>query len=139
VVFSVFAFRYAQWIDWPPRPGPDHALSGLREQAGTLRELSVYEMPGGLLDHLYVAKLRLSQDSLPELVRSLELAPVPEAEIHESFWTAPAAYWWRPPRTGRFYASPGFSLTERGWDGDSYLLLQSPADDALWIWQRSNF
>ena len=140
LAIGIFGLRYAQWLDWPARHAlPDHALFDLRKHAEKISELSVYEMPAGLLDHLYVARFRAAPGFLPELIGLLELEPVPESQIHEAFWTAPGAYWWDPPRGGRFHASRGFSLSSRGPDGDYYLLLQTPGDDEVWAWQRSNF
>ena len=99
----------------------------------------MYEMPAGLLDHNYTGRLRADPDLLPELIASLELEPVPEEDIPEAFWTAPGAYWWQPPASGRFFATPGFSVTERGPDGNLFLFMEVPGDDLLWFWLRSNF
>jgi hypothetical protein len=81
----------------------------------------------------------LAPGCLPDLVEALGLDPLPQAQIDDAFWSAPAAWWWRPPRAGRFYGSPRFSVTERGPDGDYSLFLEVPGDDVLWFWHRSNF
>jgi len=139
-VLGVFAVRYAQWIDWPARPAPaDHPLAGLGDRAALVRELFVYELPGGFIDTEYVARLRAEPALLPALIDSWSLEPVPPDGVPDAFWTAPPAYWWNPPRTGEFYATRDFPWTGRGRDGDHYFLLRVPDRDELWLWYKRNF
>jgi hypothetical protein len=137
VAIPAFALRYAQWVDWPARStGP--APYFLEEQAAHIRELTVYELPGGFIDRAYVARLRGTPELPDELIRTFQLEPIDAASVPASFWSGPPAYWWRPPRGGRFHASHDFPWTGRGRDGDHYALLRTD-DDELWLWVKANF